>query len=173
MYYMVQSCTTAKELWKTLLDTYEKKVAATKIYLIQRLYNLRTKESDSITAHLNEYEGIISPVSTRNDDELKALLLMTSLPPSWETFVTTVYNASTVVVKYFEITRSILSEDARRKTFVQNSSNEAYIVQSGDRQQHGGRSSSRGPNSTRNRSKSGGSLTCNYCKKPGHIKADC
>jgi hypothetical protein len=24
---------------------------------------------------------------------------------------------------------------------------------------------------TRNRSKSRGSMTCNYCKKPGHIKA--
>jgi hypothetical protein len=31
-------------------------VAATKIYLIRRLYNLRMKESDLITAHLNEYE---------------------------------------------------------------------------------------------------------------------
>jgi hypothetical protein len=56
VYYTVQSCTTAKELWKTLSDTYEKKVATTKIYLIWRLYNLRMKESDSITAHLNEYE---------------------------------------------------------------------------------------------------------------------
>jgi hypothetical protein len=37
VYYTVQVCTTAKELWKTLSDTYEKKVAATKIYLIRRL----------------------------------------------------------------------------------------------------------------------------------------
>jgi hypothetical protein len=56
MYYTVQSCMTAKELWKTLLDTYEKKLAAMKIYLIRRLYNLRIKESDSIMAHLNDYE---------------------------------------------------------------------------------------------------------------------
>jgi hypothetical protein len=34
MYYTVQACTTTRELWKTLSDTYEKKVAATKIYLI-------------------------------------------------------------------------------------------------------------------------------------------
>jgi hypothetical protein len=55
------------------------------------------KESDSITAHLNDYEGIISQVLAQGmtiDDELKALLLMSSLPPSWETFVTTVCNAS-------------------------------------------------------------------------------
>jgi hypothetical protein len=54
VYYTVQSCTTAKELWKSLSDTYEKKVAATKIYLIRRLYNLQMKESDSIRTHLNE-----------------------------------------------------------------------------------------------------------------------
>jgi hypothetical protein len=46
---------------------------------------LRMKESDSITAHLNDYEGIISQLSAQGmtiDDELKALLLMSSLPPS-------------------------------------------------------------------------------------------
>jgi hypothetical protein len=135
------------------------------------------KESDSITAHLNDYEGIISQMSAQGmtiDDELKALLLMSSLASSWETFVTTVYNASATAVKYSETTSSILFEDARRKTFVQNSTSEAYTVpNTGYRQQHHGRSSSRGPNATRNRSKSRGSLTCNYCKKPGHIKADC
>jgi hypothetical protein len=75
MYYTVQSCTTAKELWKTLSDTYEKKVAATKIYLIRRLYNLRMKESDSIMAHLIEYEGVISQLPAEGmtiDDEQKA-----------------------------------------------------------------------------------------------------
>jgi hypothetical protein len=175
VYYTVKACTTSKELWKTLSDTYEKKVAATKIYLIRRLHNLRMKESDLITAHLNNYEeGIISQLSAKGitiDDELKALLLMSSLPASWETFVTTICNVSATAVKYSETTSSILSEDARRKTFVQTSANEAYTVQStGDRQQHRGRSFSRGPNATRNRSKSRGSVTCNYCKKPGHVK---
>jgi hypothetical protein len=113
-------------------DTYEKKVAATKIYLIWRLYNnLRMKESNSITAHLNDYEGIISQLSTQGmtiDDELKALLLMSTLLQSWETFVMTVCNASAAAVKCSETTSSILSEDARRKTFVQISASEAYTV---------------------------------------------
>jgi hypothetical protein len=135
------------------------------------------KESDSITAHLNDFEGIISQLSAQGmtiDDELKALLLMSTLPPSWETFITTVCNASAAAVKYSETTSSILSEDARRKTFVQNTASEAYTVQStGDRQQHLGRSFSRGANASRNRSKSRGSVTCNYCKKPGHVKNEC
>jgi hypothetical protein len=108
VYYTVQSCMIAKELWKTLSDTYEKKFAAMRIYRIRRLYNLRIKESDSITAHLNDYEGIISQLSTQGmtiDDKLKALLLMSSLPLAWETFVTTVCNASTMAVMSRQTTR--------------------------------------------------------------------
>jgi hypothetical protein len=108
------------------------------------------------------------------DDELKALLLMSSLPPSWETFVMTVCNASVVAVKYSEITSSILFEDARTKAFIQNSASDAYNVQSmGYRPQHHGRSSSCRPNAMRNWSKSRDLRMCDYCKKPGHIKAYC
>ena len=54
VHFTMQSCATAFQLWKTLLDTYGKKVAATKIYLIGHFCNLRMKESDSVQAHLNE-----------------------------------------------------------------------------------------------------------------------
>ena len=39
VYFTVQSCMTAFDLWKKL---------STKMYLIRRLYNLRMKESDSV-----------------------------------------------------------------------------------------------------------------------------
>jgi hypothetical protein len=79
------------------------------------------KEFDSITAHLNEYERVISQLSAQGmtiDDELKALWPMSTLPPSWETLVTTVCNTSAAAIKYSETTSSILLEDARRKAFV-------------------------------------------------------
>ena len=98
VYFTMQSCLTAFQLWKTLLDTYEKKVTATKIYLIRRLCNLRMKESDSVQVHLNEYKSLSSQISPQGmtiEDELRAMLLMSSLPSSWETFVAIVCNAST------------------------------------------------------------------------------
>ena len=61
-------------------------MAATEIYLIRRLYNVRRKESDLVQAHLNEYESINSHMLAQEiiiDDELKALLLMGNLPPSY------------------------------------------------------------------------------------------
>ena len=84
-------------------------------------------------AHLNDYENIISHISTQGmtiDDELKALLLMSNLSHSWETFITTVCNGLCRVVKYSEIASSVLSEDAKRKTFVHESASDAFIIQS-------------------------------------------
>ena len=37
VYFTVQSCTTTFELWEKLSETYEKKVASTKMNLIRRL----------------------------------------------------------------------------------------------------------------------------------------
>ena len=132
VYFIVQSCSKTFELWKTLSDTYEKKVATTKIYLIRCLYNLRMKESDLVQTHLNEYESLSSQISAQGmiiDDELRAMLLMSSLPSSWETFVTTMCNASTTTVKYSEVTTAILTEATRRKSFAKDSVEEAYVVQ--------------------------------------------
>ena len=117
VYYTVQSCTTTFELWKTMSDIYEKKIATTKIYLIRCLYNLQMKEFNSVHAHI-EYGSPKSQISTQGmmiEDESKSMLLMSSLPPSWETFVTTVCNVLSIVVKYSEATSSILTELAQRK----------------------------------------------------------
>ena len=90
------------------------------------------KESDLVHTHLNEYQSLSSQISVQGmtiEDELRAMLLMSSLPSSWETYVTTVCNASTTAVKYPEVTSTILNEAARRKSFAKNSADEAYVVQ--------------------------------------------
>ena len=103
------------------------KIATTKIYLIRSLYNLQMEESDLDQAHLNEYESINSQISGQGmtiDDELMALLLMSSVPPLWETFGTTMCNVSSASLKYSKITSSILMEATQRKSFVHNSASE-------------------------------------------------
>ena len=169
VYFIVQSCSKTFELWKTLSDTYQKKVVATKIYLIRRLYNLRMKESDLVQTHLNKYKSLSSQISAQGttiEDELRAMMLMSSLPSSWETFVT--------VVKYSEVTSTIVTEVTRRKSFAKDSADKAYVVQgSVDQPNNLGGSSSRPPINQRSRRKSQENRTCNYCKKPGHIKVYC
>ena len=99
--------------------------------------------------------------------------LVSSLPHSWKTFVTTMCNVSHVAMKYSEITSSILTEATWRKLLVHDSASDAYVVQgSADRPNNWGRSSSRSRTNIRRRNKSRDNQTCNYCKKPRHIKAD-
>ena len=110
---LVQSCSTTFQLWKTLSDTYEKKVVVAKIYLIYRLYNFPIKESDSVRAHINKYESINSQLSAQGmtiEEEMRAHVLVYSLPPSWETFVIIMCNESGVVLQYFEAKESILTK---------------------------------------------------------------
>ena len=145
VYYTVKSCAMANALWQTLLSTYEKKATTMKIYLIRRLYNLRMKEFDFIMAYLSAYEILIAQLSSQGitiEEELSALILLSSLPPSWETFIITVCNSSTATMTYASATVSILSEAAPRKSFEQSTSAEAYTVQDNGDQHHRSRSSS-------------------------------
>ena len=66
--------------------------------------------------NLLRWEGkqILNNLLTTIEDELRAMILMSSLHSSWETFVTTACNASTTAIKYFEVTSAILTEAARR-----------------------------------------------------------
>ena len=95
------------------------------------------KESDFVTAHLSAYETIIVELPSQGttiEEELRALILLNSILPSWELFVTTICNAYPTTMTYASVTGSILSEDARHKSFEQNTSGDAYMVQdTGDR----------------------------------------
>ena len=53
--------------------------------------------------HLNAYESLLMQRSSQGmeiDEELRGLILMSNLPPSWETFITTVRNTSTTTITY-------------------------------------------------------------------------
>ena len=62
---------------------------------------------------MNTYESTISTLFFEGisiNEELHALILMINLPPSWETFVTTVYNTSSINITYTSVMGSILSK---------------------------------------------------------------
>ena len=108
------------------------------------------------------------------EDEMTTLVLMGSLPPSWETFVTTMCNASRTTVSYSDAKSSILTEDAQRRSFVHDLAKDTFVVQSSDDWTNNrGRSSYRQLIDAQSRSKSRDNWTCNYYKKPRHIKAKC
>ncbi|XP_038697963.1 uncharacterized protein LOC119995516 [Tripterygium wilfordii] len=79
--------TTTVGLMKVLSSMYETPSANNKVYLMKKLFNLRMTEGGEVTHHLNEFNALInnlSYVEIKFEDEVMALILLASLPNSWE-----------------------------------------------------------------------------------------
>ncbi|MCO5573129.1 hypothetical protein L7F22_026894 [Adiantum nelumboides] len=82
---------TMKELMTTLDALYEKPSASIKVSLImKRLFNFRMAKNGSVAEHLNHFNTSISQlqsVGVTFDDEVQALLIVSSLQDSWDSLV--------------------------------------------------------------------------------------
>ena len=82
---------TTVDLMKALSGTYEKLSANNKVHLMKKLFNLKMTENASVAQHLNEFNTItnqLSSVEIDFDDEIYALIILASLPSSWEVRMT-------------------------------------------------------------------------------------
>ena len=98
---------------------YEKPSAMNKVYLMCRLFDLKMVDSSSVANHINEFNMIITQlayVKINFEDEIKALILLSSLPESWDIIVSAVSSArGSNALKYDDIRDVILSEIFTRK----------------------------------------------------------
>ncbi|GJZ49983.1 retrovirus-related pol polyprotein from transposon TNT 1-94, partial [Tanacetum coccineum] len=101
-------------------NMYEKPSASNKMFLIRQLVNTKRNEGASVADHVNEFNSILSrlmSVDIKFDDEVQALLLLSSLPESWSGTVTAVSSSTgSTKLKFDNIRDLILGEDIRRKT---------------------------------------------------------
>ncbi|WVZ15791.1 hypothetical protein V8G54_013357 [Vigna mungo] len=171
----VSTYTDAYELWTKLESMIQKKTPRNKAHLVKRLVKLVYSDDQNMIEHLNTFKGIVNQLMKADmkiDDELQALLLLSSLPESWDTLVVTLSNsAPDGKLSLDNITDSLLNEESRRKERGSSSYSEANVVENRGRSEHrskGKREKSRG----RFKSRSKG-LTCFYCGKDGHKKPKC
>ena len=62
---------------------YEKPLASNKVFLMKHLFNINMSEGGSVAYHLNEFNTLtsqLSAVKVNFDDEVRALLIFSSLP---------------------------------------------------------------------------------------------
>jgi hypothetical protein len=81
---------TTKGLMDVLAKLYEKTSTSNKVFLMKRLFNMKMSEGGSIADHLNEFNMVtnqLSYVKVDFDDEIRALLILCSLPESWNGLV--------------------------------------------------------------------------------------
>ena len=175
VYFNVAGETSAEGLWKKLRDLYEKNTASNKVFLMKKLYNLKMKEGASVAEHLNEFNIIINQLASIKialDDEIIAILLMCSMPDSWENLIVAINTSATVgTLKFDDVFSSLMNEELRRKSTTESKGGEALTITDRGRKierSNQGHSRSRGKSKSRR-----GKLTCFHCGKPGHMKKDC
>jgi hypothetical protein len=124
--------TTAKGIMDALSNMYEKPSAANKVFLIRELVNTRMIEGVSVATHINNMNSILSRLSSvgiKFEDEVQALLLLSSLPDSWSGTVTAVSSSVGTGGFTFEGIRDlILGEDVRRKNQGESVKGEVFNV---------------------------------------------
>jgi hypothetical protein len=76
---------TTKQLMDVLDKLYEKTSSSNKVFLMKRLFNMKVAEGGFVADHLNEFNMVtnqLSFVKVDLDDEVRALLILCSLPES-------------------------------------------------------------------------------------------
>ncbi|XP_056165610.1 uncharacterized protein LOC130137702 [Syzygium oleosum] len=84
-------------LWQKLEKMYARTTAQNKANHMRRLVNLKYEDGSSVSEHMSEFQGIVDQLNSMKmtlDDELQALLLLSSLPKSWDTLVVSVSNSA-------------------------------------------------------------------------------
>jgi len=101
------------------VNTYEKLSAMNKLYLMHRFFNLQMSEGGSVTDHINEFNMIASQLSSVDinfEDEIKALILKSSLPESWDTVVAVISSSrGSAKLKLHKIRDVVFSKSTRKR----------------------------------------------------------
>ena len=104
------------DLINALAKLYEKPLASNKVFLMKCLFNMKMSEGGTITDHLNDFNMVmnqLSSVGVNFDDEVMALLILCSLPESWDGLVMAVSNSvsGSSTLKFDDVIGIILSEE--------------------------------------------------------------
>lgn len=170
VYFNVKDQRTTYTLWTKLCDLYEKQSAASQVYWLKQLVDLKMKEGAAMSNHLNEFNTIFSQLSAQKivfEDSVKAMFLLVTLPESWDTFRTAISNSAPAGgLTVTNVEGSLLTEEVNRKNLDSTRSSNALVVR--------GRSNELQKPNDRGRSKSRGrnakDIECYHCHKKGHVK---
>ena len=164
---------TAASLWQKLESLYMTKSLTNKLLLKQRLFALRMQEGIELRDHLDKLNSILLElrnIDVKVEDEDAALILLVSLPNSFENFVQS-FIVGKDTVRLEEVRSALHSRELRHKASSSGTDNQASGLFVSGVKGHGNKRKSkdrksfpRGPKPTD---------ICNYCKEKGHWKSDC
>uniref|UniRef100_A0A2N9GXF9 CCHC-type domain-containing protein n=1 Tax=Fagus sylvatica TaxID=28930 RepID=A0A2N9GXF9_FAGSY len=173
--------TTTVGLMTALSGMYEKPLANNKVHLMKKLFNLKMAEGAAVAKHLNEFNTItnqLSFVEIEFNDEIRALIILASLPNSWEAMRMAVSNSvGKCKLKYDDIRDLILSEEVRRRdACIDNAEGQAFVTENRGRSRNKWRNDQATFNDRSksiDKSQHTETRECFHCGKKGHIRINC
>ena len=169
-----------ESIWKKLESLYMTKNLTNKLYVKKQLYGLQMKENTNLLEHLNKFNMLNTHLlnfGVKIGEEDKAILLLASLPPSYDHLVTTLlYGKETLAFE--EVTGSLLSHETRSKPINDQANGlVARFEPKGKRDKFKGKNCRGKQYRSMSRSTQGGEsrsytkdVECYYCHKKGHYR---
>ena len=129
MYDVMEERSTAG-IWLNQEKRYMSKSLTKKLHLKQKLYGLKMTEGPDLRQHINIFKQIIRDmlrIDIKFEDEDKAMMLLTSLPASYEHLVTTLfYGKETLELE--KVSRALLNHYHWKHKNSAESSGEGLVV---------------------------------------------
>ncbi|KAI9169132.1 hypothetical protein LWI28_007491 [Acer negundo] len=188
--YFVMKETMTSSLWKKLEDKYMTKSIENRLYLKKKLFRFQYKKGISMIEHLDNYNKILADLQNLDveiSDEDKTLLLLNSLPDTYEHLTTTLLYGKDEV-KFIDVSNALVNNEYRKKDQLdhRDSALEALTVARGrtnnrrsEVPSERGKSRSKSRGASRSKPKGESSFRrpakdeCAYCHQKGHWKKDC
>ncbi|GJT15278.1 hypothetical protein Tco_0873984 [Tanacetum coccineum] len=164
--------TTAAGIWTKLTSLYMTKSLANRLYLKKKLYTYYMSPGTKLGDHIDEFNKLIldlANIDIEIEDEDQALMLLTSLPSSYENFVETLlYGRESLTME--DVLATLNSRELKKRT-------EGTKEEAGDglyvrgRSDHSGKAHSGGSLRFKSRGETG-KLKCFICHSEDHLKRD-
>ncbi|GJX53918.1 retrovirus-related pol polyprotein from transposon TNT 1-94 [Tanacetum coccineum] len=161
----------AADVWLKLESLYMTKSLANKLYLKKKLFTFYMDSGKKLSEHIDEFNklvGDLANIDVEIDDEDQALMLLTSLPSSYDNFVETLlYGRESLTLE--DVLSSLNSRELKKRTDAKDDGDGLYVRGRSDHRGNQGRGSSR----SKSKGKGTYKLKCYICYSEDHLKKDC
>jgi len=161
----VKECKTSQEVWTKLESIYQSQGPAKKATLLKRLTLSRLKEGEDVRLHLDQFFDAVDKLREMKlevNDDLLAIMLLYSLPPSFENFRCAIESRDDLP-KPDALKIKVLEEAEARKSKTNDCSEGALLAKKPFFPKDKGNE----------KKKRFFKLQCHRCQKPGHKAAEC
>ncbi|KAH9751443.1 hypothetical protein KPL71_014298 [Citrus sinensis] len=172
--YLVKDEECAMTLWRTLEEKYLLKSPENFLHAMSQVYGFRMKPVVSMHDHVSRFEKLLADLKNLDEDikdEVKAMILLHSLPEEYSHFVITlIYEKSVIIFKDVCTTLTNLEIQNNNKNS-ERASSDALVSRDWamEKKKKSGGENSRSKSRSRNIARD----ECAFCHEKGHWRKDC